>query len=349
MLLKDVLMMKDMWTVKYRPKMIGDILGNEESLNALSYLVSSGNLPHLVFHGPVNSGKASTAFAMARELYGEGYENNFTYFNASDFFDQGKRYLVRDKRFTHIIGTDDPKKIYSSVISIFKTVINEFAGMGSLDADFKVIFIDNVESLDTSAQHALRRIMEKYTRTCRFILSTTQPSKLISPLRSRGLELFFTYVPDKVLKPFIVSVAEREEISVSGDGLDALLYYAEGNVSRALLTLQFASMKDPGKEVTVDVLYEESLCEVSDKVTELHNAAIDHEFMKSRKLIDTLLIEDGFTGDEILQQLYSVVMRSDRNEEEIAKAACRIADADAMIIDSANARIHLESLVTELY
>ncbi|WP_445474245.1 AAA family ATPase [Methanococcoides methylutens] len=342
-------MMKDMWTVKYRPEMLKDVLGNENSLNALGQLARSGNLPHLVFHGPVNSGKSSTAFALARELYGDSYENNFTYFNASDFFDQGKRYLVRDKRFTHIIGTDDPKKIYSSVISIFKTVINEFAGMGSIDADFKIIFIDSVESLDTSAQHALRRIMEKYTRTCRFILSTTQPSKLISPLRSRGLELFFTYVPDEVLRSYIVSIAEQEDISISEDGLDALMYYAGGNVSRAMLTLQFASMSKPGAEITGDLLYEESLCEVSENVTELHSAAIDHEFLSARKLIDTLLIEEGFTGDEVLQQLHSVVVRSDRTENEIAKAVRRIADADAMIIDSANARIHLESLITELY
>ncbi|NYT19411.1 MAG: AAA family ATPase, partial [Methanosarcinales archaeon] len=304
--------MKDMWTVKYRPEMLKDVLGNENSLNALSQLAHSNNLPHLVFHGPVNSGKSSTAFALARELYGDSYENNFTYFNASDFFDQGKRYLVRDKRFTHIIGTDDPKKIYSSVISIFKTVINEFAGMGSIDADFKIIFIDSVESLDTSAQHALRRIMEKYTRTCRFILSTTQPSKLISPLRSRGLELFFTYVPDESLRSYIVSIAEQEGISISEDGLDALIYYAGGNVSRALLTLQFASMGKPGAEITGDLLYEESLCEVSENVTELHSAAIDHEFLNARKLIDTLLIEEGFTGDEVLQQLHSVVVRSDR-------------------------------------
>lgn len=341
--------MKDIWTVKYRPQKLETIVGNVSSINSLTQLVKSGNLPHLVFHGPVNSGKSSTAFALAYDLYGESYENNFTYFNASDFFDQGKRYLVRDKRFVHIIGTDDPKKIYSSVISIFKEVVNEFAGMASLDADYKIIFIDNVESLETSAQHALRRIMEKYTRTCRFILSTTQPSKLIAPLRSRGLELFFTYVPADELRSFIVSVAEQENISISDDGYDALLYYADGNVSKALLTLQFAVINHPGAEITGDVLYEEALCEVSENVTELHNAAIGHDIIKARKLIDTLLIEEGFTGDEVLQQLHSVVIDSGKGDNDVAKAVCRIADADAMVIDSANPRIHLEKLVIELY
>ncbi|MCG7851971.1 MAG: AAA family ATPase, partial [Methanosarcinaceae archaeon] len=149
--------MRDIWTVKYRPKTLDNVIGNEQSVATIRRLVQSNNLPHLVLHGPVNSGKSSTAFALAYELYAEGYERNFTYFNASDFFDQGKRYLVRDKRFVRIIGTDDPKKIRSSVISIFKEIINEYASMGPLDSDYKIIFIDNSESLDSSAQHALRR------------------------------------------------------------------------------------------------------------------------------------------------------------------------------------------------
>jgi len=197
------------WTVKYRPQTLDDVIGNEQSVTTIRQLVHSNNLPHLVFHGPVNSGKASVAFALANELYGEGYERNFTYFNASDFFDQGKRYLVRDKRFIRIIGTDDPKKIRKSVISIFKEISNEYAGTGSIDADYKVIFIDNAESLNSDAQHALRRIMEKYTATCRFILSTTQPSRLIPPLRSRGLQLFFTYVSDAKLIEYVRSIASK--------------------------------------------------------------------------------------------------------------------------------------------
>ena len=119
----------------------------------LSELAQSGTLPHLIFYGPENSGKTTAALALARQLYGRTWKNNFVYFNASDFFDQGKRYLVRDKRFVRFLGTDDPKKIYKSVIDIFKEIINEYAGMASLDADYKLLYIDNAESLNSDGQH----------------------------------------------------------------------------------------------------------------------------------------------------------------------------------------------------
>ena len=84
-----------------------------------------GELPHLILYGPENSGKTTASLALARKIYGSTWKNNFAYFNASDFFDQGKSYLVRDKRFVRFLGTDDPKKIYKSVIDIFKEIINE--------------------------------------------------------------------------------------------------------------------------------------------------------------------------------------------------------------------------------
>ncbi len=338
--------MKDIWTVKYRPKTLGNVIGNEQSVTTIRSLVQSNNLPHLVLHGPANSGKSSTAFALAYELYGEGYERNFTYFNASDFFDQGKRYLVRDKRFVRIIGTDDSKKIRTSVISIFKEIINEYASMGPLDFDYKIIFIDNSESLDSSAQHALRRIMEKYTTTCRFVLSTTQPSKLIPALRSRGLQLFFTYVSDSKLLVYVRSIAEAEGLSISDDGIDALAYYSRGNMTKALLTMQLASLEADGAEIEQQDIYEAMLSKTPEDITHLFEAALAGDIMAARKVIDKLLIENGLSGSEILEQLYDVVVASNEPEMNIARFVKKIADTDLRLIDAANDRIQLETLVS---
>jgi len=106
------------------------------------------------------------------------------------------------------------RKSDKSVINIFKEIVNEYAGMASIDADYKLIYIDNAESLNLDAQHALRRIMEKYNATCRFILSTTKPSKLIAPLRSRGLQIFFTYVSDSVLKDHLEKISCSEKLQL---------------------------------------------------------------------------------------------------------------------------------------
>ena len=338
---------KDVWTVKYRPHTLDDVMGNEQSVTTIRQLVESNNLPHFVFHGPVNSGKASVAFALAFELYGEGYERNFTYFNASDFFDQGKRYLVRDKRFVRIIGTDEPKKIRKSVIAIFKEVINEYAGTGSIDANYKVIFIDNAESLNSDAQHALRRIMEKYNATCRFILSTTQPSRLIPPLRSRGLQLFFTYISDAKLIEYARSIAAKEGLTLSDDGSGAIAYHSKGNLAKALLTMQIASLslQSGDCEITQQLIYETVLGETHGDVAGLLESALAGDMMVARKIIDKLLIEDGMSGSEILEQLHGVVVASNETDADIAKYVNKIAEADLRMLDASNARIQLEAMV----
>ncbi|AFV24375.1 replication factor C small subunit 2 [Methanolobus psychrophilus R15] len=337
--------MKDLWTVKYRPSNLGEVLGNEESIDMIRRLVRSRNLPHMVFHGPENTGKSSAAFAMAHEIYGEDYERNFTYFNASDFFEQGKRYLVRDKRFLRIIGTDDPSKITKSVIAIFKEIINEYASMGPIDADFKIIFIDSAEAFNSDSQHALRRIMEKYTATCRFVLSTTQPSKLIAPLRSRGLQLFFRHVSVDKLAAFIRQVADNEGLSISDDGIDALGYHANGNVAIALHTLQVASLQFQGSGIGAQEIYDCTLKERSENITHLFHAAVAKDIIEARKAIDDLILEDGMSGQEILLQLHAMAASSNESDATIAGWIIKISAADLCMTDASSERIQLEALV----
>jgi len=336
---------KDIWTVKYRPDSLDEIIGNEESFDMIRKLVHSNNLPHLVFHGPENTGKTSAGMALAHEIYGEDYQRNFTYFNASDFFEQGKGYLVREKRFIRILGTDDPKEIRKSVINIFKEVINEYASMGPIDSDYKIIFIDSAETLNSDSQHALRRIMEKYTANCRFILSTTQPSKLIAPLRSRGLELFFTHVSADKLAAFIRKVADAENVSVSEDGIDALTYHSKGNVAKALHTLQIASLKPGIENIGPQEIYDSALKDKSENIIKLFEATLAKDILEARKFIDKNILEDGFSGREILLQLHKMVVSSNENDETIAKWIIKIADTDYYLTESANDRIQIEALV----
>ncbi|HDJ38735.1 MAG TPA: replication protein C, partial [Methanosarcinales archaeon] len=129
------------WTEKYRPKTFDEIIGHEPIKSNLKHLVESNNLPHLILYGAKNTGKRSMVLALARTLYGETWANNLVIFDASNFFDGGKKYLVSDPRFARLLGTDDPKKINKSVISVFKQVVNEYAGMAALDSDFRIVLI----------------------------------------------------------------------------------------------------------------------------------------------------------------------------------------------------------------
>ena len=337
--------MQDLWTLKYRPNSLEEILGNEHAVTTLSELAESRNLPHLILYGPENSGKTTASLALARKLYGNTWKNNFAYFNASDFFDQGKRYLVRDKRFVRFLGTDDPKKIYKSVIDIFKEIINEYAGIAPIDADYKLIYIDNAESLSSDAQNALRRIMEKYSATCRFILSTTKPSKLISPLRSRGLQIFFTYVPDPLMKAHLEKIACAEKLQLSENAFDAIFYFAKGNVAKAVHTLQLVSLSAQGGEITDEIVYEATMKFRDETVDELLYAALEGDFSKGRKLIDEMIVEKGLLGVEILEELSEALMDSGENDESVARLIVKISETDALLKDAANERIQLEKLI----
>lgn len=253
---------------------------------------------------------------------------------------------MRDKRFIRILGTDDPKKIQKSVISIFKEIINEYASMAPIDSNYKIIFIDNSELLDINAQHALRRIMEKYTTTCRFILSTTQPSRLISPLRSRGLQLFFKYVSDEKLSNFLNSVISQENINLTDEGLHALLYHAHGNVAKALNTLQIATLTSDSNNVDTQQVFDAVMQTDIPETKSLFEAAIEGNIIKSRKLIDKMLIDYGFTGSEILENLQKCIIESNESEMKLARWTIKIANTNFSMLQAANERIHLEALIT---
>ncbi len=172
---------------------------------------------------------------------------------------------------------------------------------------------------------------------------------MISPLRSRGLEVFFSYVSDDELISYMKDVAAKERVLIADDALKALAHYAGGNISRALLSLQFAVIGHPGEEITSNILYEESLLEVQSSVSDLNQKALEHDVVGSRKFIDSLLLEDGLSGPEIVEQLHKFLDGSNLSPPELARAVCELADTDMDLLDGSNARIHLESLVTRLY
>ncbi|WNY25938.1 AAA family ATPase [Methanolapillus millepedarum] len=341
---------KDVWTLKYRPKTLDDILGNRQSVATLKSLAASGSLPHLILFGPENSGKMTAALALSVELYGEESEQNLTYFNASDFFEQGKNYLVRDPRFYRILGTDEPKKIQKSVITIFKDIINEYAAIAPINADYKIICIDSAESLTMDAQHALRRIMEKYSKTCRFILSTKSISKLIAPLRSRCVTLFFNYPNPEDLGDELKKIAEKENVSVSEEIFAELPYLTGGNVSKALELLQTGLIEAAGMKSTLTsgMVKMQMQLEEETAFKELLNAASkEKDFLKSREKLDTLLVDVGYSGSEILEQMAKIIDESETDEKAAARKILAVADCDSRLIHAQSERIQLERLLAE--
>lgn len=143
------------WTEKYRPREFSDVRGQEDIVNTIKAMVEKQNLPHLLFSGPAGVGKTTLSIIIAKKLFGESWRQNFLELNASD--DRG--------------------------IDVVRNTIKDFAKTRAIgDYPFKIIYLDECDSLTKEAQQALRRTMENFVSGTRFILSCVTPeTKILLP------------------------------------------------------------------------------------------------------------------------------------------------------------------------
>jgi len=197
----------DIWTEKYRPSRFEEVVGQQEILKRTRSLVQALNIPHLLFAGPSGIGKSTLALIIVKELFKDTWGDNYLELNASD--ERG--------------------------IDVVRQKVKDFARTKALGTvPFKVIFLDEADALTKEAQQALRRTMENYTNTCRFILSCNYSSKIIDPIQSRCVVFRFKILEKKDISEVIRRIAERESLKISDEAVEALYEISEGDCRKAI-------------------------------------------------------------------------------------------------------------------
>ncbi|KAJ5382021.1 Replication factor C subunit 3 [Penicillium cataractarum] len=212
------------WVEKYRPNTLDDVSGHQDILATINKFVEKNRLPHLLLYGPPGTGKTSTILALARRIYGtKNMRQMVLELNASD--DRGID-VVREQI-----------KTFASTKQIFSMAPAATDGNSAL-AGFKLIILDEADAMTSTAQMALRRIMEKYTANTRFCIIANYTHKLSPALLSRCTRFRFSPLKEADIRVLVDQVIEKENVRIQPDAVDSLVRLSKGDMRRALNVLQ---------------------------------------------------------------------------------------------------------------
>jgi replication factor C small subunit len=306
------------WIEKYRPQKLAEIVGQDEIVERLSSYVKSKNIPHLLFTGSAGVGKTTAAVTLAREIFGESWHMNFRELNASD--ERG--------------------------IDVVRNQIKQFARTTPLgDTGFKILFLDEADALTTDAQAALRRTMESYAQTCRFILSCNYSSKIIDPIQSRCAIYRFKPLAPDAIKEEIRRISQEEGLSVSSDAMDAIVYIARGDMRKAINALQGAAIIN--RTIDGTKIYAITSTARPEEIEELLSLSISGDFDAAESLLAQLMHERGIAPNELINQCYRALLRRDMERGLKVRLIDHLGEADFRLSEGGDSDIQMEALIAQ--
>ncbi len=297
---------------------------------------------NLVLHGPAGSGKTAAVRALARDIHDDP-DNDLIEINVADFFDMTKKEIANDPRFEGFVTSK--RRRNSSKAALINHVVKESASYSPMSGLYKTLVLDNAEAIREDFQQALRRVMEQYHEATQFVITTRQPSKLIPAIRSRCFPIPVRSPTHAEVVGILAEIADREGVTHDDAGLEYVASHADGNLRTAILDAQTVA-EDDG-EITREAAYE-TLREVGpdDRVEEMIEDALDGEFTDARSELDDLLIDDGYSGEEVLE----AIVRVSRSRGLVgdAKITELAGEIDLDLTTGTNDRLHISHLLAEL-
>lgn len=311
------------WTDKYRPSKIADIIHQNDVTNMLNQILATGDMPHLLFHGPPGNGKTSSILALGLELFGpRKFKERVIELNASD--ERGIN-VVRNK-----------------IMTLAKNSVSE-KDPNYLCPPYKIIVLDEADAMTTEAQSALRKIIEDYSNTTRFCLICNYISKIIDPIISRCVKVRFKNIDNATVASRIKYIAKSENIKIDNDAINTLAAISNGDLRKSIGHLQNLKYlnKDVEKE---DVLKIANI--VPDELMDKILLVCANKESKIKEICDlaNFFNLEGYPINTLLSQLVDLVVASELADKHKAMICFHIANTEKRLIDGGDEYLQLLSV-----
>jgi replication factor C small subunit len=311
-----------MWIERYRPQTLDEVVNHKQIIESLKgFLKTPETMPHLLFAGPPGNGKTSVALCLARQLLGKAWRNYTLELNASD--ERGID-MVREriKNFSrHITGP-------------------------LANLPFGLIILDESDQMTAAAQTALRRIMEAYSQTSRFILICNYSGKIIDPIQSRCAIFRFSTLSKVDVKKHLDRIAGKEKVNLMEDGLEAIVELCSGDLRRAVNMFQVASTLS--KKIDRKAVLQTAGIAEPKEVQKIVEKALSGNFLGAREALYQLLTTYGISGSDIIKQIHREIFKMKLDPKLQVELIGVIGEYDFRLLEGANEDVQLSALLAQL-